>query len=65
VLCLDNSELEDIYQKIVYLNDKKTEYKIDKIWKMADEKFISSYRAEIIIASPSESFSKLMKVEIK
>jgi multidrug resistance efflux pump len=65
VLYLDNSELEDIDQKIVYLDDKKSEYKIDKIWKMADEKFISSYRAEIIIPAPFKSFSKLMKVEIK
>jgi hypothetical protein len=32
---------------------------------VADEKFISSYRAEIYIPAPEGSFSKLVKVEIK
>ena len=65
VLFLEPDELEHIEQKIVYLNGKKTEYKVDKVWKVADEKFISSYRAEIYIPAPEGSFSKLMKVEIK
>ncbi len=65
VLFLEADEQEDIEQKIVYLDGKKTDYKVDKVWKVADEKFISSYRAEIYIPAPKGSFSKLMKVEIK
>jgi hypothetical protein len=65
VLFLEPSELEQIEHKNVYLNDKKTDYKVDKVWRVADEKFISSYRAEIYITAPKGSFSKLMKVEIK
>lgn len=65
VLYLEPSEIENIAQKSVYLNGEKTEYKVDKVWKVADEKFISSYRAEIYIPAPVGSFSKLMKVEIK
>ena len=65
VLFLEVDELEDIEQKIVYLDGKKTDYKVDKVWKVADEKFISSYRAEIYISAPKGSFSKLIKVEIK
>ncbi len=65
VLFLEPSELEQIGQKMVYLNGEKTEYKVDKVWRVADEKFISSYRAEIYITAPEGSFSKLMKVEIK
>jgi multidrug resistance efflux pump len=65
VLFLEPSELENIEQKTVYLNGKKTDYKVDKVWKVADEKFISSYRAEIYITAPEDSFSKLMKVELK
>jgi len=65
VLFLDSEELEDIKDKIVYLDDEKTEYKVDKVWKVADEKFISSYRAEIYLPAPKGIFSKLMKVEIK
>jgi len=65
VLFLEPEELKDIEQKSVYLDDVKTEYKVDKVWNVADEKFISSYRAEIYIATPQHTFSKLMKVEIK
>ena len=65
VLFLEPSELEEIEQKTVYLNGEKTEYKVDKVWRVADEKFISSYRAEIYITAPKGSFSKLMKVEVK
>jgi multidrug resistance efflux pump len=65
VLFLDSDELINIAQKNVYLNDKKTQYKVGKVWKIADEKFISSYRAEIYIPTPKGLFSKLMKVEIK
>ena len=65
VLFLEPEELDQINQKIVYLDGKKTEYKVNKVWKMADEKFISSYRAEIYMSAPKGVFSKLMKVEIK
>jgi hypothetical protein len=65
VLFLEPSELENIGQKTVFLNGEKTDYKVDKVWRVADEKFISSYRAEIYITAPQGSFSKLMKVEIK
>ena len=65
VLFLEPEELSGLDQKIVYLNGEKTEYKVDKVWRMADEKFISSYRAEIYIPTPKGLFSKLMKVEIK
>jgi hypothetical protein len=65
VLFLEPDELENVDQKTVYLNGEKTEYKVDKVWRVADEKFISSYRAEIYITAPTGSFSKLIKVEIK
>ena len=65
VLFLEPEELDQIEQKIVYLDGEKTEYKVNKVWRIADEKFISSYRAEIYIPAPKNSFSKLVKVEIK
>ena len=65
VLFLEPEELDAIDQKIVYLDGEKTEYKVNKVWKVADEKFISSYRAEIYMPAPKGVFSKLMKVEIK
>ena len=65
VLFLEPEELEGLEEKSIYLDDKKTEYKVAKVWKVADEKFISSYRAEIYIDAPKGVFSKLIKVEIK
>jgi len=65
VLFLETSEMENIEQKTVYLNAKKTDYKVTKVWQVADEKFISSYRAEIDIDAPKGAFSELIKVEIK
>ena len=65
VLFLEADELKDIKKRTIYINDKKTSYKISKIWSVADKKFISSYRTEIVIKNPNESFSKLLKVEFK
>ncbi len=65
VLFLEADELEKINTKTIYINDKPSEYKVSKIWDVADEKFISSYRAEIIIKNPKENFSQLLKVEFK
>ncbi len=65
VLFLEPEELSGLDEKTVYLDGEKTEYKVDKVWRVADEKFISSYRAEIYIAAPKGLLSKLVKVEIK
>jgi len=65
VLFLEPEELLELETKVIYLNGEKTEYKIDKVWRVADEKFISSYRAEIYIPTPEGLFSKLLRVEIK
>ena len=65
VLFLEPEELKEVQNRVIYLDGKKTEYKIGKVWRVADEKFISSYRAEIYIPAPKNEFSKLVKVEIK
>ncbi len=65
VLFLDTQEVDGVENKSVYIDDKKSDLKVDKVWRMTDEKFISSYRAEIYIPSPKGLFSKLVKVEIK
>ena len=65
VLFLEPEELKDVRSKAVYIDGKKTDYRVNKVWNVADEKFISSYRAEIYLPAPKERFSKLMKVELK
>jgi len=64
-LFLEPSELEAIESKKVFIDGKESKYKVDKVWNSADEKFISSYRVEIYIDTPSSNFSKLVKVELK
>ncbi|MFK5977110.1 MAG: hypothetical protein QM493_11455 [Sulfurovum sp.] len=65
VLFLEASEAENIESKEIYIDDKKSKYKVDKIWLITDERFISSYKAEIYIDAPKGLFSKLVKVEIR
>ena len=65
VLFLEAKELEDIKSKTIYIDDEASDYKVTKVWQVADEKFISSYRTEIRIQNPKKNFSKLLKVEFK
>jgi multidrug resistance efflux pump len=61
---LDSDEVKDIKNRKIYINSEESEVKISRIWKEADEKFISSYKAEIIL-EPKYPFSSLLKIEIK
>jgi len=61
---LSKEELQNIKNKKIYINTKSTNLKFSKIWKVADEQFVSSYRAEIVL-KPFGNFSDLIKVEIK
>ncbi len=61
---LNSDEIDDIHTKTIFLNGKKTEYKIDKIWPLSDSEHISAYKTEILIKSPKQ-FSKLYKIEFK
>jgi multidrug resistance efflux pump len=57
-------ELEGIETKKIYINDKESNYKIDKLWQIADTQNISAYKTEIVIDKPKH-FSTLMKVEFR
>jgi len=57
-------DLAGIEDKKIYIDDKETTYKIDKLWTIADMQNISSYKTEIVIDKPAV-FSTLMKVEFK
>jgi len=64
-LFLEPSEIEGVEEKHVYIDGKESPFRVDKVWHVADEKFISSYRAEIYVDAPRGYFSKLVKVELK
>jgi hypothetical protein len=65
LLFLEDEELKNIKNKTIYINGQATKLKISKIWSVSDEKFISSYRTEIVIKNPKYKFSKLLKVEFR
>ncbi|WP_373035927.1 HlyD family efflux transporter periplasmic adaptor subunit [Sulfurimonas sp.] len=61
---LDEEDVADAKNKVVYINGEKTSYKISRSLNIADSKNISKYMAQIIIDSP-KLFSKLATVELK
>jgi hypothetical protein len=58
------SDYDSISSKTIYIDGKKSDLKIDKIYKVADSKHISSYKVEIIVPNP-QTFSRLVKIEFK
>lgn len=58
------SDADIIKSKTIYINDKKTDLKISKLYTVADTKHLSSYKCEIIIDNPKQ-FSSLYRVEFK
>jgi len=61
---LDESDVLDAKARVVYIDGKKTDYKISRMLNIADSKNISKYMAQIIIKSP-KIFSKLAKIELR
>ncbi len=64
IIYLNEQDVADAQQKVVYIDGKKTPYKVSRISTIADTKNISKYMAQIIIKSPA-IFSKLVKIELK
>nr|WP_321265845.1 HlyD family secretion protein [uncultured Sulfurimonas sp.] len=61
---LDEPDVADAKNKVIYIDGEKTSYKISRALNIADEKNISKYMAQIIIDSPT-LFSKLVTIELK
>lgn len=57
-------EVKTLQNKTIFLNGEKSKLQIDKIYKVADDKHISSYKCEIIIPNV-QAFSRLVKIEFK
>ena len=61
---LNDEDVLDAKEKVLYLDGEKTDYKITRLLTIADSKNISKYMAQIVIKSP-KLFSKLIKIELK
>jgi hypothetical protein len=64
VIYVPINEAQELKSKTIYIDDKKTELTISKLYEVADETHISSYQAEIIVPNVT-TFSKLHKIEFK
>lgn len=58
------SSVESIKNKTIYLDGKKTDIKINKIYEVADSSHISSYKVQLVLNNVSV-FSRLVKIEFK
>ncbi len=64
VIYLSPEEIEALKRGKIWIDGKETDLRPSKIWKLSDEKYISSYRTEIVL-EPKYPFSSLHKVEIQ
>ena len=55
---------KELRNKTIFLDGKKTDLKISKLYAIADTTHISSYKCEIIVPSP-QTFSNLVKIEFR
>ncbi len=64
VVYIPIDQAQTIKQKDIYIDGEKTDLKIAKLYTVADEQYISSYKCEIHLPNP-QSFSSLKKIEFK
>ena len=63
-LYLDEDDLRNLENKAIFINGKKTKYKISRVSYIADETNISKYKAQIVVDAP-KVFSNVVKIELK
>lgn len=61
---LNDEDVLEADKKVVYIDGKKTDYKLSRVVKVADATNISKYMAQVVVKSP-EVFSNLVKIELK
>jgi len=61
---VDAEILKGIDKRVVYIDDKKTNYRVSRVLDIADSVNISKYKVQIVI-KPPKIFSQLVKVELK
>ena len=61
------NDIEGLKQKSIYINDKKSEYKIEKVSKVRDTQRVSTYKVILYKDNPSRNikFGEIVKVEFR
>jgi multidrug efflux pump subunit AcrA (membrane-fusion protein) len=65
VIYLSEDEVKALPKLHLWIDGKRSDLKPYKIWKETDEKYLSSYRAEIELPVGRYPFSSLVKMELK
>ncbi|WP_148224976.1 hypothetical protein [Nitratifractor salsuginis] len=65
VIYLAEDEVKALPKLRLWINGKPSDLRPYKVWKETDEKYLSSYRAEIEVPAGRYPFSSLVKVELK
>jgi len=55
--------MKDIKNKTVYINGKKSGFKVYKVWNVPDTQYITSYKVELV--GKGLNFGEVVKVELK
>lgn len=63
-LFLSAEDANNAHEKELYVNDVKSDLKLDQVWKISDSEHLSSYEARLILPT-TKQFSQLVKVELK
>lgn len=58
------SKIDEIKTKSIYLDGKKSDIKINKIYSLSDSSHISSYKVQLLV-NKVDKFSRLVKIEFK
>ena len=56
-------KIDEIKNKKIYINGKKSNFKISKIWNVTDTKYITSYKVELI--GNGLKFGEVVKIDFK
>ena len=57
-------KINDIKNKTIFIDGKKSNLKVSKLYKVADSSHISSYKVQLVI-DKVKTFSRLVKIEFK
>ena len=57
-------EVENLKNKTIFIDGKKSDVKINKIYTIADTQHISSYKVQLLVPNV-KTFSRLVKIEFK
>ncbi len=63
VIFVPIAQARTLKEKEIMVDGQKSDFSVDRIWSVADERHISSYRVELVGPPPEGGFSRLVEIE--